>query len=108
MKFCHAHEDRLRVELSEKGLDHYIAKGIAVDPLLAARYAITLNALVACGASLLVTDNAGELPCPLCYLAKNVRCTDPTCTHESHQTEIDLDWVKSSVEEQRRRYAETK
>jgi len=100
MKLCHQHEDKLRIAISGAGLDRFINGPVETDPLLASRYALTVNAMVTCGARILAADSP---PCPLCYLVTNVRCTDPKCTHESHDV-IDAEWIKLAVAEQRKRF----
>lgn len=104
MRICHKHEDSLRVALSEAGLDRYINCGNAdLDPMLLARYAISINSLTICGPKLLIPDQNDKLPCPLCYLRTNVKCEDPKCNHEHGPA--DQDWIKFAVEEQSKRFA---
>jgi hypothetical protein len=105
MKLCHAHEDKLRAAISSRGLDRFIKS--QVDPLLAARYALTINALMTCGPSLLVPNDKGNLPCPLCHLAKHATCSKPECKHEGHiGKSVDVDWIQFAADEQSKRYAD--
>lgn len=94
---CQKHWDMQREAIKAKGMYHLVHKGGEqamkhvlrqlkgedkeqdFDPLLAANNAIFVNALNAVGLQLMVPDDSGKLPCPICLVIKTCKCGDPKC-----------------------------
>ncbi len=90
MKFCQVHFDRLKAEISDRGLWKFVAQNAEeanrrmrageFEPLIGAVALMVRNAIDEGGEEVTHDNDDGSSRCPICFLNASCSCGLPDCS----------------------------